>query len=156
MASSEKRDSRSSTFDTARQEAEYKKDKARAKSNFSRSKNKLMALLEETEQPSRREVLDARRKMDSCSEIAKDILISFAEFYIRMDEIQKSMRVSNELEILAEEHSSAREEVKDYLASREERSSVTSDILTIDMLKNMDLSATNKKRVETQQDLQQK
>ena len=63
MASSENRDSRSSTFDTARQEAEYKKDKTRAKSNFSRSKNKLMALLEETEQPSRREVLDARRKM---------------------------------------------------------------------------------------------
>ena len=156
MASSENRDSRSSTFDTARQEAEYKKDKARAKSNFSRSKNKLMALLEETEQPSRREVLDARRKMDSCSEIATDILISFAEFYIRMDEIQKSMRVSNELEILAEEHSSAREEVKDYLSSREdERSSVTSDILTIDMLKNMDISATNKKRVETQPDLQQ-
>ena len=95
-----------------------------------------MSLLEETEQPSRREVLDARRKMDSCSEIATDILISFAEFYIRMDEIQKSMRVSNEPEILAEEHSSAREEVKDYLASREdEQSSVTSDILTIDMLK---------------------
>ena len=38
--------------------------------------------------------------MDSCSEIATDILISFAEFYIRMDEIQKSMRVSNELEII--------------------------------------------------------
>ena len=73
-----------------------------------------------------------------------------------MDEIQKSMRVSNELEVLAEEHSSAREEVKDYLASREdERSSATSDILTIDMLKNMDISATNKERVETQHDLQQ-
>ena len=58
--------------------------------------------------------------------------------------------------MLAEEYSSAREEVKDYLALREdERSSVTSDILTIDMLKNMDISATNKERVETQQDLQQ-
>ena len=66
------------------------------------------------------------------------------------------MRVSNELEILTEEHSSAREEAKDYLATREdERSSVTSDILTIDMLKNMDISATNKERMETQQDLQQ-
>ena len=97
MASSENRDSRSSTFDTARQEAEYKKDKARAKSNFSRSKNKLMSLLEETEQDSCKEILDALRKMDSCSEIATDILISFAEFYIRMDELQKSMGVSNEL-----------------------------------------------------------
>ena len=156
MASSENRDSRSSTFDTARQEAEYKKDKARAKSNFSRSKNKLMSLLEETEQASRREILDARRKMDSCSEIATDTLISFAEFYIRMDELQKSMRVSNELEMLVEEYSSAREDVKDYLVSREdERSSVSSEILTIDMLKNMDISATNKERVETQHDLQQ-
>ena len=110
MASSENRDSRSSTFDTARQEAKYKKDKARAKSNFSRSKNKLMSLLEETKQASRREILDARRKMDSCSEIATDILISFAEFYIRMDELQKSMRVSN-----AEEYSSACEEVRTTL-----------------------------------------
>ena len=110
-----------------------------------------MSLLKEMEQPSRREVLYARRKMDSCPEIATDILISFAEFYIRMDEIQKSMRVSNELEILVEEHSSAREEAKDYLATREDgRSSVTSDILTIDMLKNMDISATNKERLETQ------
>ena len=156
MASSENRDSLSSTIDTARQEAEFKKDKARAKSNFSRSKNKLMSLLEETDQASHRDILDARRKMDSCSEIATVILISFAEFYIRMDEIQKSMRVSNELEILAEEHNSAREEAKDYMATREdERSSVTSDILTIDMLKNMDISTTNKERVETQQDLQQ-
>ena len=49
-----------------------------------------------------------------------DILISFADFCIRMDEIQKSMRVSNELKMLANEHSPAREEVMNYLASRDD------------------------------------
>lgn len=156
MASSENRDSRNLTVDTARQEAEFKKDKARAKSNFSRFRNKLMSLLEETEQQSRRQVLNARRKMYSGSEIAMVILISFAEFCLRMDEIQKSMRMSNEHKIFAEEHGSAREEAKDYLATHEDEwLSVTSDILTIDMLKNMDISATNKERVETEKAIQQ-
>ena len=151
MASSENRDYRS-TVSTERLEAEYKKDKARAKANFSRCKNKLVSLLEEQEPPSRRAVLDACGKMDSLSELATDVLTSFAEFYISIDEVQKSMRVSNELEKILDEYSSAREAATDYLESRQdERSSVTSDILTIDMLEHMNISETNKKEVERQQ-----
>ena len=155
MASSENRDYRS-TVSTERLEAEYKKDKARAKANFSRCKNKLVSLLEEQEPPSRRAVLDACGKMDSLSELATDVLTSFAEFYISIDEVQKSMRVSNELEKILDEYSSAREAATDYLESRQdERSSVTSDILTIDMLEHMNISETNKKEVERQQVLPQ-
>ena len=79
MASSENRDYRS-TVGTERLEAEYKKDKDRAKANFSRCKTKLVSLLEEQEPPSRRAVLDACGKMDSLLELATDVLTSFAEF----------------------------------------------------------------------------
>ena len=95
MASSENTDSRSATVDVTRLEAEYKKDKARAKSNFSRSSNQLLSLLKQQELPSRREVQDSCRKMDSCSELAMDVLTNFSEFYIKTVEMQKSMRVSN-------------------------------------------------------------
>ena len=155
MASSENRDYRS-TVSTERLEGEYKRDKARAKANFGRCKNKLVSLLEEHEPPSRRAALDACGKMDSLSELATDVLTSFAEFYISIDEVQKSMRVSNDLEKILDEYSSAHEAATDYLESRQdERSSVTSDILTIDMLEHMNSSETNKKEVEKQQVLPQ-
>ena len=83
-------------------------------------------------------------------------LTSFAEFYISIDKVQKSMRVSNELEKILDEYSSACEAATDYLKSRQdERSSVTSDILMIDMLEHMNISETNKKEVEKQQVLPQ-
>ena len=88
MVTSENRDYRS-TVSTEQLEAEYKKDKARAKANFSRCKNKLVSLLEKQEPPSRTAVLDACGKTDSLSELATDFLTSFAEFYISIDEIQK-------------------------------------------------------------------
>ena len=104
----------------------------------------------------RRAVLDACGKMDSLSELATDVLTSFAEIYISIDEVQKSMPVSNELEKILDEYSSAREAATDHLESRQdERSSVTSDILTIDMLEHMNISETNKKEVERQQVLPQ-
>ena len=151
MASSENRDYRS-TVSTERLEAEYKKDGARAKANFSSCKKKLVSLLEEQEPPSRRTVLDACGKMNSLLELATDILTSFADFYISIDEVQKSMRVSNELEKILHEYGSAREAATDYLEShQDERSSVTSDIFTIDMREHMNIMETNKKEVERQQ-----
>lgn len=47
MASSENTDSRGEIVDVVRLETEFKKDKARAKSNFTRSRNKLLLLFEE-------------------------------------------------------------------------------------------------------------
>ena len=98
MASSENTDGWSSAENIVKLEAEYKKDKARVKSSFSRAKNRLIGLLEQQELPSRNEVQDACRMMDSCAELAKDVLTNFSEFYIRINEMQKSMCVSNEAE----------------------------------------------------------
>ena len=146
MASSENTDGRSSAENIVNLEAEYKKDKARVKPSFSRAKNRLIGLLEQQELPSRNEVQDACRRMDSCAELATDVLTNFSEFYIKINEMQKSMRVSNEAEKLDDEYSSAYEAATEYLQSRQdERSSVTSDILSINMIEQMNISETNER-----------
>ena len=154
MASSENTDYRS-TVSTEGVEAEYKKDKARAKANFSLCKNNMVLLLEEQEPPSHRAVLDVCGKIDSRGELVTDVLTFLSEFYISIDEVQKSMRLTYELEKILDEHSSAPEAATDYLESRQdERSSVTSDILTNNMLEHINISKTTKE-VEMQHALPQ-
>ena len=98
--------------------------------------------------PSRRDVLDACRKMDSCSEIATDVLMNFAEFYIRIGEVQKSMRVSNEIEMMDEEYSATYETAREYLESRQDyRSTAVSDILSIDMLQTGRMNISDTRQV---------
>lgn len=58
MATSDNRktaESRGDIVDVAGLETEFKKDKSRTKSNFTRSRNNLLLLLEEHEFPGRRE-----------------------------------------------------------------------------------------------------
>ena len=56
-----------------------------------------------------------------------DLLTNFSEFYTKIEEMQKSMRVSNEMEKIDDENSSAYEAANEYLQSRQDnRSSVTS------------------------------
>ena len=86
MASSENRDIADyceHIVDAARMETEFKKDKARAKSNFTRSRNKLLLLVEEQAMPRRTGVRDVCQKMDTCMEIAMEVLARFLEFYIK-------------------------------------------------------------------------
>ena len=62
----------------------------------------------------------------------------------------------NELEKLLNEHSLTREAATSFMESRQdERSSVTSDILTIDIIEHMNIWDTNKKEVGRQQALPQ-
>ena len=77
-----------------------------------------------------------------------DVLTNFSEFYIKIEEMQKSMRVSNEMERIYDEYSSAYEAANEYLQSRQDdRSSMTSDTLTIEMLERMNISETSKKEL---------
>ena len=53
-------------IDVAGLEIQHKKDKARTKANFTRSRNSILMLLEQQDLPSRREVKVACDKMDGC------------------------------------------------------------------------------------------
>ena len=51
------------------------------KSNFTRSRNNLLLLVEEQYMPSRRAVKEACRKMNSCLELVMEVLTNFSDFY---------------------------------------------------------------------------
>ena len=75
-------------------------------------------MVEKQELPSRREVRVACQKIDSFSELAMDVLTNLSEFYIEIEEMQKSMRVSNGMEKIDDEYNSAYEAANEYLQSR--------------------------------------
>ena len=137
MASSENRDIADycdHVVDAAMLETEFKKDKARAKSNFTRSRNKLLLLVEEQAMPSRLGVRDACQKMDTCMEIAMEVLAKFSNIYIRNKQLQKSKIVVSDMEKIEDEFNTAYEKAQGYLESRkEDSSSVSMDRLSIDM-----------------------
>ena len=83
MSSSENYNSVENTgamYDYEEMEIQFKRDKVRVKSNFTRSRNKLSNLLDQDDLPSRREVRNARLNMDTCQEIAIGVLTNFFRF----------------------------------------------------------------------------
>ena len=70
----------------------FKKDKCRTKSNFTRSRNNLLLLVEEQDMQSRRAVKDACKKMDSCSELVMEVLTNFLDFYTKNGNFKKTKR----------------------------------------------------------------
>ena len=122
-------------IDVAGLEIQHKKDKARTKANFTRARNSLLMLLEQQDLPSRREVKVACDKMDGCMDLVMKVLANFSDFYIQNSNLQKGQRIVNEMEKIEEEFYSAYEAAREYLDSRrDDASSVTSDILSIDLL----------------------
>ena len=67
-------------------EASLKREKARAKSNFTRLKNKVLFLIEQRELPSHQEIQDACSRMDSSMESAIDVMTSLSELYTKYKE----------------------------------------------------------------------
>lgn len=68
-------------FNDTELKIELKKDKARAKSNLTRSRNELLLLFEQPGLPSRRRVRDACQSMDMCMGIAIEVLSMFSDLY---------------------------------------------------------------------------
>lgn len=94
-------------------------------------------------------------------EIAMKVLTNFSDFYIKTEDIQKSKRVVSEMEKLEEEFHAAYETAREYLDSRkDDRSSVASDIISIDMLQRMNISehseTSRKEEMGTEQNVHQK
>ncbi|MCG8049058.1 MAG: DUF1759 domain-containing protein, partial [Candidatus Thiodiazotropha endolucinida] len=127
-----------------------KKEKARAKMNFTRAQNKLSSLLEE-DQPSRQTVQDVCSSLDTRLEHAMVVMEKLSDFYKKNGELDKGSKVVTEMEKLEVEFSAASETAREYLDTRrDERSSVTSETLTIDMLNQLrihDDSETYKKQL---------
>ena len=62
-------------------EGELKREKFRVKSNFTRSKNKILFLIDQPEKPSYREIQEASNKMDDAMEGAMGVMTKLSEFF---------------------------------------------------------------------------
>ena len=117
-----------------------KREKARAKSNFTRARNKLASLLQE-DQPSRREVQDVCSSLDTWMEQAMEVMEKLSDLYKKYEELENGSKVVTEMEKIEVEISTASETAREFLDARRDNSScVTSETLTIDMLNKMHIN----------------
>ena len=81
---------------------EFKKDKCRGKSNFTRARHKLLSLIDNHEGPSHRAIEEACRKMDNSMDIVLEVLYNFSDFYLENSDLQKSQKIVCEMEKIEE------------------------------------------------------
>ena len=117
-------------------EAELKREKFRAKSSFTRIKNKVLFLIDQPENPGYREIQEACIKMDS----AIDVMTRLSEFFGKNKEKQLNNKVMLEMEKLDDEYSTTYAAAQHYIHIQKEQSSEPSEILSIDLLSRMNIS----------------
>lgn len=129
------------TIEYSEMETALKKEKARAKSNFTRAKNKILSLIEGEELPRRRALQDACYGMDTWMERAMETMSSLSDLYSKHKERDKDKKVVMEMEKLESEFATANETAREYMESRrDDKSSVCSEILTINQENNLTVS----------------
>ena len=99
MVSSENKDTIGSSgiVDFTEMENGFKKDKTWGKSNFTRSLNNLMGLIDERDLASRPEAIEAHKRLESSWEILLDILTNVFDFYTSHNEHKKCERIVSEM-----------------------------------------------------------
>ena len=103
-------------------ETRLKRDKTRTKSFFTRSKNKLIFLIEKRKSPSEEEI-DAVERLDGAMESVMDALTSLSDLYLTSKETENSKRVVLEMERIEEEFTSAYEVARRFLETQKEQAS---------------------------------
>ena len=96
-------------------EASLKREKALVKSNFTRSKNKLLRLLGDIDFENRREIQNTCDRLDSCLESAIDVMSNLSNLYIKTKEMDQGRKVAVAMEKLEEEFSVTYEAARRYL-----------------------------------------
>ena len=145
MASEERNDvdnqpGGSGNMDFTDMETSLKLEKTRAKSNFTRFKNKLLFLVEGDGAGSSREVRDACETLDLKFEITLDVITRLSGLYMGNKDTDKARKVAQESDQLEEDYNTAYDAARHYLRSLHgENSSDTSEILTIDMRNKMNI-----------------
>ena len=121
-------------------EATLKREKGRAKYNFTRARNRLSSLLGDPELQNRRTVQDACSSLDTCMDTAMEVITRLSELYSSVKDFEKERKVSAEMDKMIDEYAAASVPAREHLnALQDDRSSVASDILTIDLAQKLDI-----------------
>ena len=143
MASSKIRDTIECSGSVAVTEIEngFKKDKIRAKANFTRTQNILLSLIDD-DSSSHCQIIEAGKRLGSCLEIVLDILYNFSDFYTRQKEHTKCERILSEMGQIEEDFYSASKSAQQFLESRKDDSATLSatEMLTIDIGRGLNIA----------------
>ena len=107
----------SGNMDFMDMETSLKLEKTRAKSNFTRIKNKLLFLVEGDGAGTSREVRDACEKLDLKFEITLDVITRLSGLYMGNKDTDKARKVAQESEKLKEDYSIRRSKTLFAIAS---------------------------------------
>ena len=105
-----------------------KQEKAKEKSAFARTKNKLLRMLDEQDYPSQREIKETCQQLGDVQECAIGTMSCLSTEYALLNERTKRKKVVDEMDKLELEFSEANEKAQEYLESRkDELSSLATD-----------------------------
>ena len=97
---------------------DFKQDKARQKSSFTRIKNKLLRMLDEQDYPSRREIKEMCHQLSDAQERAMETMHRLSMEYALLKDREKRKKVVEEMDKLELEFSEANEKAQEYLDAR--------------------------------------
>ena len=115
-----------------------KLEKSHAKFSFTRIKNKLLFLVENEDIGTSREVQEACNKLDNCLEKALDVMARISGLYTKNKEKEKGLKVALESDKLEVDYNSSYDMAR-LRSLKEDQSSETSEILTINWLNRMNI-----------------
>ena len=99
---------------------DFKQDKARQKSPFTRVKNKLLRMLDEQDYPSRREIKEMCHQLSDAQERAMETMHRLSMEYALLKDREKRKKVVEEMDKLELEFSEAKEKAQEYLDARKD------------------------------------
>ena len=94
---------------------DFKQDKARQKSSFTRIKNKLLRMLDEQDYPSRREIKEMCHQLSDAQERAMETMHRLSMEYALLKDRQKRKKVVEEMDKLELEFLEVNEKAQEYL-----------------------------------------
>ena len=118
--------------DNTERELSFKSEKARAKTNFTRTWNKVLFLIEKQRLPSNREIEDACDRLDSAIDSAMDAMASLSKLYMQNKDMEDRKKVIIEIDTIDEEYAAAFKAARRCIKLRKAKSSKTPEIQTID------------------------
>ena len=101
----------------------FKQQKAKAKTNFTRARHKLLALIDDDHPPRRSEVREECRKLDTALEKAMCVMENLSEEYSRVGDRYNRRKLGREIEQLENEFTEAQNRAQDYLDKTKPESS---------------------------------
>ena len=99
----------------------FKQDKARQKSSFTRIKNKLLPMLDEQDYPSGREIKVMCHQLSDAQERAMETMHRLSMEYALLKDREKRKKVVEEMDKLELEFSEANEKAQEYYVPRKMR-----------------------------------